>query len=113
MKLNLWNKVVLGAKFLFGRFESATDYLALLLSSFLGRENVAAHVQETREYVIDILSYMEKYEKFCPAIWVPHYEKLMAAIQTLVDVLEDGKVTAEEISATVDAVNNAINEWMK
>ena len=111
--MNLWNKVVLGTKFLFGGFESATDYLLRLLNEFLVKENVAGCVQKAREYVVAILSYMKKYEKYCPAIWVSHYEKLMAAVQALVDVFEDGKVTAEEIETAIAAVKAAIDEWMK
>lgn len=111
--MNLWNKIMLGTKFLFGGFESATDYLLKLLNDFLKKENVAGRVQKAREFVLQILSYMKKYEKYCPAIWAPHYEKLEAAIQTLADVFEDGQVSDVEIEKAIAAVKAAIDEWMK
>ena len=111
--MNVWNKIVLGAKFVFGGFESATDYLLKLLNEFLSGEKVAEKVQKARDFVVSILGYMKKYEKYCPAIWADEYLKLQAAVQTLVDVFEDGKVTAEEMQKAIDAVKAAIDGWMK
>lgn len=111
--MNLWNKIVLAAKFVLGGFESATDYLLKILNEFLKKENVAEGVQKAREFVESVLKSMKKYEKYCPAIWAVHYEKLEAAIQTLVDVFADGKVSAEEVEKAIDAVKAAIDEWMK
>lgn len=111
--MNLWNKIVIATKFVFGGFESATDYLLKILNDFLSKGNIAEGVKKAREFVQSILQYMKKYEKYCPAIWATHYEKLMAAVQTLVDVFEDGKVTSEEIENAVKAVKAAIEDWMK
>ena len=111
--MNLWNKIVLGSKFIFGGFESATDYLCKLFNSFITKDNVAGKIKSAREFVLSVLSYMKKYEKYCPAIWANDYLKLQEAIQTFADVFEDGKVTAEEIEKAIDSVKSAINEWMK
>lgn len=111
--MNLWNKIVLGCKFFFGGFESATDYAIALLNEYLISDGVKDRVHEIREYVVNILGYLVKYEKYCPAIWVPHYEKLKAAIQTLVDAFEDGQLTTEEVEKAIADVKAAIEEWMK
>lgn len=111
--MNLWNKLVVGAKFLFGGFESATDYLLDLLNKYLSKASVSNNVQKAREYVASILGYMRKYEKYCPAIWATHYEKLETAIQTLLDVFEDSKITPDELDGAVSAFKDAIEEWMK
>ena len=111
--MSIWNKIVLGTKFLFGGFESAVDYLLKLLNDFLAKGKVPERIQKARAYVETILKYMHKYEKYCPAIWTVHYEKLMAAIQTLSDVLEDNKITAEELDKAIAAVKAAIDEWFK
>ena len=111
--MNLWNKIVLGTKFLFGGFESATDYLLSLLNKFLSSGKIPDRIQKAREYVASILSYMRKYEKYCPAIWASHYEKLEAAVQTLLDVFADNKVTPEELEKAVADIKAAIEEWMK
>lgn len=111
--MTFWNKLVLGSKFLFGGFESATDYLLKLLNDFLSGGKIAERIQKAREFVASILAYMKKYEKYCPAIWASHYEKLEAAIQTLVDVFEDGQVSAEELEKAIADVKAAIDDWMK
>lgn len=111
--MSIWNKIVLGAKFMFGGFESATDYLLGLLNSFLGKEGVAGKLQKTVEFVSTIVKYMKKYEKYCPAIWSADYVKLMSVVQVLVDVFEDGKVDSAEIQKAIDEVKSAIDDWMK
>jgi len=111
--MNLWNKIVLGTKFLFGGFESATDYLLGLLNDFIGKENVASKIQKALEFVSTILKYMKKYEKYCPAIWASDYPKLIDVLQMFVNVLDDSKVTADEVQGAIAAVKDAIKEWMK
>ena len=113
MGLSLWNKIVIGTKmFLFG-FESATDYGLKLLNVYLGSENIAANIQKARAYVNAIHGYMVKYRKFCPVGWVPHYDKLLVAIQTLNDTFADNQITQEEIGKAKADIQAAIEEWMK
>lgn len=111
--MSIWNKIVLGTQLLFGRFESATDYLLKLLNNFLSGGKIAERIQKAREYVASILGYMKKFEKYCPAIWVTHYEKLESAVQTLLDVFEDNKISSEELDKAVADIKAAIEAWMK
>lgn len=111
--MNLWNKIVLGSKFLICGFESATDYLFKLLNDFLGKDNVSMKIQKYREFVVTILKYLKKYEKYCPAIWANDYLKVLSVIQIFVDMFEDGKVSFDEIQSASTAVQDAIDEWMK
>ena len=110
--MNLWNRIVLGTKFLTGGFESATDYLLKLLNAFIGSGSIAGKIQGALEFVSTILKYLKKYEKYCPAIWAKDYVKLMEVLQMLVDVLDDSKVTTEEVQKAIEAVKAAISEWM-
>lgn len=107
--MTVWNKIVLGTKYLFGGFESVTDYLIKLLNEFLAKENIAKDIQKARAYVESILGYMRKYEKYCPAIWAGYYEKLENSVQLFVDVLADNQLTPEEI----EKMKAAIEDWMK
>lgn len=111
--MNLWNKIVLGTKFLFGGFESATDYLLGRLNKYLAKEGVSGKIQKALAFVETILKYLKKYEKYCPAIWTNDYLKLLDILQKFVGVLDDGKVTADEIEKAVAVVNDAIDEWFK
>ena len=111
--MGLWNKIVLGVKFMFGGFESATDYLLKLLNDFLKSECVSGNVQKVREFAITIIKYLTKYEKYCPAIWANDYLRLKAAIQTIPDALEDGSLTKDEVENIIGSVKDAIENWMK
>ena len=111
--MGLWNKIVLGAKFMFGGFESATDYVLKLLNDYLSKDGVADRVQKVREFTLTALSYIKKYEKYCPAIWANDYLRLEDVIQTLVDSFEDGNLSKEEIENTIASVKEAIDNWMK
>lgn len=109
--MSLWNKIVIGTKFLFGGFESATDYVLQLLNKYLAKNKVAANVQKAREYVENILGFLRKYQDFCPGKWAPHYDKVLAAVETLTKTLEDNKITPEELDKVIAVVKNAIAEW--
>lgn len=111
--MTLWNKIVLGAKFLFGGFEAATDYILMLVNELLGKDGVCESVQKVRDFLVTALSYLKKYEKYCPAIWADDYLKIKSIIQSLVDMFDDGKVSSEEINKMVETVQAAIDEWMK
>ena len=115
--MNLWNKLVIGTKFLFGGFEAATDYaLKLLLNALNGLisgGNVAAKVQKIWNIASTVMEYLGKYEDYCPTPWVDDFKKLKTVIQSLIDAFEDGKVTSEEAERTIALVKDAIAEWMK
>ena len=111
--MSLWNKIVLCTKFVFGGFESATDYILNLLNEFLCNVNIAERVNKIRDFAETAVTYLRKYEKYCPAVWASDYAKLMGVVQTLVDILEDGKVSSEELEKAIAAVKDAIEEWKK
>lgn len=111
--MTLWNKIVIGTKFLFGGFESATDYILKLLNKYLSSEKVAGRIQKIREYVELILGFLRKYQDFCPSKWSAEYEKLLATIQTLCDVFSDSQITIEEANQVIANVKAAIDEWFK
>lgn len=111
--MSLWNKIVLGFKFLFNGFESATDYALVLLNRFLAADGIAADVQKARAYVVTIYGYLDKYRRYCPVIWVEDYAKLLVAVKTLSDAFEDNQIDKGEIDKSIAAIKDAIAEWMK
>ena len=110
--MNLWNKFALFVKFVFGGFESVTDYILNLINEFLAKGPVSGRVQKVREFVETAIAYLKKYEKYCPAIWTKDFIKLLDVLQTLVDSFEDSQLTQAEIDAIVASVRNAISDWM-
>ena len=111
--MSIWNKIVLGTKFLFVGFESATDYAIHLLNKFLGNSEVIENTQKARAYVGKILGFMRKYQRFCPVIWVKDYEALLVAVQTLSDAFEDNQLSIEEVNKAIADFKAAVEEWMR
>ena len=111
--MTLWNKIVLGCKFCFGGFESAVDYILGLINKFLAKGHNPERVQKLHAFIEIALGYLRKYADFCPKKWETHYEKLLAAIQTLNDAIEDNQITPEELDKAIEAVKAAIAEWMQ
>ena len=111
--MSLWNKIVIGTKFLFGGFEPATDYALKLLNMYIGNGKIAANIQKAREYVEWILGYLRKYQDFCPGKWVPYYDKVLTAVETLIKALEDNQFTPEELDKVIADVKAAVAEWME
>lgn len=111
--MNLWNKIVIGTKFLFGGFESVTDYLLKLLNQFLSNDRVIEKIQRLRSFTSSALKFLRKYEKYCPAIWAGDFARLLGVVQLLVDSLQDSKFTKDEIYSAIEAVKKAIEDWNK
>jgi len=112
----LWNRIVLGTKFLLFGFESASDYMLKLLNEFISTGNISERIQEIREYVSSLIFYMRKYQKYCPSIWENDYAKLLVVIETSNEVLADNKITTDELEKVKKAIADikaAIEEWMK
>lgn len=110
--MNVWNKIVVVAKFVFGGFEAVTDYLLKLLNELLSNGVVADRIKKVCDYTVAILAFLKKYEKYCPAIWADDFIKLMAVIQVLVDVFADSKVTPDEAQKVIANVQQTISDWM-
>ena len=110
--MTFWNKIVLGTKFLFRGFEPATDYLCGILNAYINRDDILARIDKVRSQLEMVLGYMRKYKDYCPGKWLPYYEKLVEAIETLLSIMEDNRITAAELNTGIELVKNALAEWM-
>ena len=111
--MTTWQKIQLGLKFVFGSFESASDYLLRLLNDYLAKTDVAAKVQKARAFVDAALEWAQRLRPFCPQKWAEDYGRLVATVQALSDALADGRISPEELSAAVNAVRVAYVAWQK
>lgn len=111
--MSLWQKLVLAAKMMTGGFESATDYLLGLLNGYLSEDLNAARLARLVDFASTALKYLTKYAKYCPVPWAAEYAKLVEVVSTLVSVLSDGKVTADEIISVVNGFRSAYKSWME
>jgi hypothetical protein len=109
--MNIWQKIKLGTKFLFGSFESASDYLLSLLNDYLAKTSVAANVAKAREKIGYVFTWLVRLEPYCPKKWANDYHRILAAVEILFDALEDGKISAGELENMSGAVQLAYKEW--
>lgn len=111
--MSIWNKITLGFKFLCFGFEDATDYALKLLNKFFGSGEIPQKIQEARAKTEKVLFYLRKYQKYCPVVWVPDYEKLLVAVETLDNAFADNQLDQGEIGKAIAAFKAAVEEWMK
>ena len=109
--MTLWNKISIVVRFMFGGFESATDYVLKLLNKYLGDEKVSENVQKYRKYVVESYNFLTKYSEFCPAKWEMEFDALLKAVNTLCVAFEDNKITPEEMNKFISDCKAAIATW--
>ena len=109
--MNIWQKLKLGTKFLFGSFESASDYLLSLLNDYLAKTSVAANVAKAREMIGYAFTWLVRLEPYCPKKWADDYHRILTAVEILFDALDDGAIAHNEMKRLTDAVQLAYKEW--
>ena len=111
--MTTWQKIQLGLKFVFGSFESASDYLLKLLNDYLAKTNVAKKVEKAKAYVDSALEWAQKLQPYCPAKWASEYALLVETVRELSAALEDGQISGAELQAAVEGVKIAYDRWQK
>ena len=111
--MSIWNKLTAGFMYLCFGFEAATDYVLKLLNKFFGSGNIPEKIQEARAKIGKCLFYLRKYQKYCPVVWAPDYEKLLVAVETLDDAFADNQLNQGEVDKAIAAFKAAFEEWMK
>ena len=109
--MNIWNKITLGSKFLFGGWTSALDYLLGFLNTFLAKENVAAKIDRVRETCAWALDWLLKLKIYVPTKWLNEYTAITNIGADVIAVANDGKLTVEEIAALSEAFQTAKRKW--
>lgn len=110
--MNFWNRLVFYSKYLFGGFESASDYLLIHINKYLDKTNVADKVQQVKKVVDWVIKWLEKLSKYCPEIWRKEYEAVIATFKALSDALADGQLSKAEIQSFVEGAHLVYDQWM-
>lgn len=109
--MNLWNKLTLGTKFLFGGWESALDYLLNFLNAYLAKENIANKVEKVRDTAAWALNWLLKLGEYVPDKWRNEYGAITDVVADVIAVANDGKLTATEIKALAASFAEAKAKW--
>ena len=110
--MSIWQKIVVGSKFLVGGFDSAVSYLVnKVLNPYLSTDAVAGKVKKAYETANMVLGYLRKYAAYCPSVWQREYDALVSSVDVMVGVFADGQVTVEEVARCVEAFKKARAAW--
>ena len=109
--MNLWNKIKLGTKFLFGGWQSALDYLLEFFNDYLGKENVAPNVAKVVKTAKWVLDWLVKLTPYVPKKWLNEYVAISGVVADIIAVANDGKLDSDEISALADSFKEAKKRW--
>jgi hypothetical protein len=109
--MNVWNKITLGTKFLFGGWESALDYLLGFLNTYLAKDGVAEKVTKVRETCAWALDWLLKLRVYVPTKWHNEYNVITDVVADVIAVANDGKITAVEIKTIAASFAEAKAMW--
>lgn len=109
--MNLWNKIKLGTKFLFGGWESALDYLLTFLNEYLCKSGIDKKVSEITETASWALEWLNKLEKYVPEKWNNEYFAIRDVVADIICVTKDGQITIEEIRHLSLSFSEAKAKW--
>lgn len=112
--MTFWQKITIGTKFLFGGFESATDYALGLLNTFLSTASpTVAWIMKAVTLARTVYGYLVKYAEFCPSKWRDEYGAVLDAVGTTADALSDLRLTSEEIKEITGKFKAVHAAWME
>lgn len=109
--MNFWNKITIGAKFLFGGWESALDYLLGFLNDYLAKPDVAGKVKQVYDTATWALDWLLKLKVYIPVKWRGEYGIITDVVADVVSVAGDGKITVDEIKALGASFTEAKTKW--
>lgn len=107
------SKFKLAWKFLTGGREGVLDYCLDVANSFTGRLSDAKR-EDLKSYLAaarNILGMLGAVSRLCPSKWRQAYALTLSAFADLVSVLDDLKVTKEELTSVCVNFRLAYAEW--
>lgn len=111
--MSFWNKITIGTKFLFGRWESALNDLLTIVNDYLAKPEVAHNAKKVYDTAKWAFGWLCKLESYVPAKWYGEYTAIQTMFSVVVDIAEDGKLTYEEIDKFIKSFHKAKAEWDK
>lgn len=112
--MTFWQKITIGTKFLFGGFESATDYALGLLNTFLSTTSpTMAWIVKAVTLARTVYGYLVKYAEYCPSKWRDEYNAVIDAVGSTADSLSDLRLTPEEFKEITGKFKAVHAAWME
>ena len=112
--MTFWQKITIGTKFLFGGFESATDYALGLLNTFFSTSSpTVAWIVKAVMLTRTVHEYLVKFSEYCPSKWRDEYNAVLDAVGATADALSDLRLTSDEIKEITCKFKAVHTAWME
>lgn len=100
-------------KSIFGGKEAVFDYLLDKANTAIALIPGATkdRLRKVYKVVVEIRERIDALSWLVPGRWIPYYAGVMRCIDSLIDSLEDGQVSRDEIVQTVDSFQRAYALW--
>lgn len=109
--MNLWNKLTLGTKFLFGGWEAALDYLLNFLNDYLAKPNVADKAEKLRTTCEYALNTLLRIKEYVPEKWQNEFNAILDVVADIIAVSRDNRITAAEVKVLAASFAGAKQMW--
>lgn len=111
--MKLWDSLVIRFHLLFGNFFPAVTLLLDLIKAFSAPTRCVAseNVKKMLAFFSDVLGFLQKLTKLCPAAWAANFLDILNAVQALVDVLASSKASGMDRAEKLADLDAAIRAW--
>lgn len=76
-------------------------------------EWIVTHMTKAYKSLVYICEKLDYFRTFIPSVWLGYYDKVLNALSTFRDMLEDGKIERSEIERLILCTRTAIETWRK
>ena len=107
------SKFKIAFKLLFGGMESVVDYLLDIANAALAAidPDKRAKIAAAYNTINHVLATLTVLQWLCPTKWQNAYNVTLAAVEAVVDALEDMKIEPAELTKVKDVFNAAVTAW--
>lgn len=111
--MKLWDSLVIRFYILSGNFFPAITLMLDLIKAFIAPTRCVAseNVKNTIAFFSDVLGFLQKLTKLCPAAWSADFRAILNAVKELIDVLASSKASGLDRAEKLADLDAAIQAW--
>lgn len=111
--MSLLDSLILRFHILFGNFFPAITLLLTRIKAFSAQTRCVSseNIKKTLAFFSDVLGFLQKLAKLCPAAWAADFRSILNAVKALVDVLASSKASDLDRAEKLADLDAAIRAW--
>lgn len=111
--MNIWQKIMAGLKFTFGGFESAADYVIGIVNTWSNEHGYADRIARASAKLRRAYVWLCEHECYCPVKWRSDFERILSAIEIMIDISADGSIDSKELASAVTVWRTVYEKWQE